>query len=105
MKKLDRAFAVELPSRKTIAHNHKKPMNGIIAFLQPNQNSIVKTTMKQMSRIISMDNGDAGRSMIASVGGKIEVTLQTTRSGQYGDPILSSGYVANRIQEQQCAIW
>jgi len=53
MKKLDRAFAVELPSRKTIAHNHKKPMNGIIAFLQPNQNSIVKTTMKQMSRIIT----------------------------------------------------
>jgi hypothetical protein len=42
------------------------------------------------SKIIRVDNGGAGRSVIASVGDKIEVTLQTVGPGQYGDPILSS---------------
>ena len=42
------------------------------------------------SKIISVDNGGAGRSVVASVGEKIEVTLQTVGPGQYGDPILSS---------------
>ena len=42
------------------------------------------------SKIISVDNGDAGQSVVASVGEKIEVTLQTVGPGQYGDPTLSS---------------
>ncbi len=42
------------------------------------------------SKIISVENGDAGQSVVASVGEKIEVTLQTVGPGQYGDPILSS---------------
>ena len=45
------------------------------------------------SKIISVDNGGAGQSVVASVGEKIEVTLQTVGPGQYGDPILSSGSV------------
>ena len=45
------------------------------------------------SKIISVSNGDAGQSVDASVGETIEVTLQTVRPGQYGDPILSSGSV------------
>jgi hypothetical protein len=45
------------------------------------------------SQIISVDNGDAGRTVVASVGEKIEVTLQTIGPGQYGDPALSSGSV------------
>ena len=45
------------------------------------------------SKIISVDNGGAGRSVVASVGEKIEVALQTVGPGQYGDPILSSGSV------------
>lgn len=42
------------------------------------------------NKIISVDNGSAGQSVVASVGEKIEITLQTVRPGQYGDPILSS---------------
>ncbi len=42
------------------------------------------------SKIISVGNGDTGQSVVASVGEKIEVTLQTVGPGQYGDPILSS---------------
>ena len=45
------------------------------------------------SKIISVDNGGAGQSVVASVGETIEVTLQTIGPGQYGDPILSSGSV------------
>ena len=42
------------------------------------------------NKIISVDNDVAGQSVVASVGEKIEVTLQTVGPGQYGDPILSS---------------
>ena len=45
------------------------------------------------SKIISVDNENTGQSVVASVGEKIEVTLQTIGPGQYGDPILSSGSV------------
>ena len=45
------------------------------------------------SKIISVDNENTGQSVVASVGEKIEVTLQTVGPGQYGDPILSSGSV------------
>jgi hypothetical protein len=45
------------------------------------------------NQTLSLDNGDTGRSVVAAVGDKIEVTLQTIGPGQYGDPILSSGSV------------
>ena len=45
------------------------------------------------SKIISLDNGNTGQSVVAAVGEKIEVTLQTVGPGQYGDPIVSSGSV------------
>ena len=45
------------------------------------------------NQTISLDDADAGRSVAAAVGDKIEVTLQTIGPGQYGDPILSSGSV------------
>ena len=44
-------------------------------------------------KIISVNNENTGQSVVASVGEKIEVTLQTIGPGQYGDPILSSGSV------------
>ena len=45
------------------------------------------------SKIISLDNGNTGQSVVAAVGEKIDVTLQTVGPGQYGDPIVSSGSV------------
>ncbi|HXK09287.1 MAG TPA: hypothetical protein VMT70_06580 [Vicinamibacteria bacterium] len=45
------------------------------------------------SQTISLGNADAGRSVVASVGDKVEVTLQTIGPGQYGDPVVSSGSV------------
>jgi hypothetical protein len=42
---------------------------------------------------ISLNNTDTGRSVVAAVGDKIEVTLQTIGPGQYGDPIVSSDSV------------
>jgi hypothetical protein len=45
------------------------------------------------SKIISLDNGNTGQSVVAAVGEKIEVTLQTVGPGQYGDPIVTSGSV------------
>ena len=45
------------------------------------------------SKIISVDNGNAGQNVVASVGEEIEITLQTVGPGQYGDPILSSDSV------------
>jgi hypothetical protein len=45
------------------------------------------------SHIISLNNEDAGRSVVASVGDTIEVTLQTIGPGQYENPIVSSGSV------------
>ena len=40
------------------------------------------------SKIISVDNENTGQSVVASVGEKIEVTLQTVGPGQYGGPDL-----------------
>ena len=45
------------------------------------------------SKIISLNNENTGQSVVATVGEKIEVTLQTVGPGQYGDPIVSSGSV------------
>ncbi len=39
---------------------------------------------------ISLGNADAGRTVAAGVGDRIEVTLQTIGPGQYGDPSVSS---------------
>jgi hypothetical protein len=44
-------------------------------------------------RIISLTGADSGRGVVAEVGDRIEVTLQTIGPGQYGDPILSSAAV------------
>jgi len=46
------------------------------------------------NQTISLGNADAGRSVVAAVGDRIEVTLQTIGPGQYVDPIVSSGSVA-----------
>ena len=43
------------------------------------------------TQTISLGNADAGRSVVAAVGDKVEVTLQTIGPGQYGNPIVSSG--------------
>jgi hypothetical protein len=42
------------------------------------------------SRVISVSNGQVGQSVVASVGDKIELTLQTIGPGQYGTPVVSS---------------
>ena len=42
------------------------------------------------SKIISVDNSNAGQTVTASIGEEIEVTLQTVGPGQYGDPTISS---------------
>lgn len=39
---------------------------------------------------ISLNNADAGRTVVAAVGDTIEVTLQTIGPGQYGTPSSSS---------------
>ena len=45
------------------------------------------------TQTISLGNADAGRTVVAAVGDKVEVTLQTIGPGQYGNPIVSSGAV------------
>src|SRR5262245_34981303 len=42
------------------------------------------------SQTISLSNADSGRTVVAAVGDKIEVTLQTIGPGQYGTPNASS---------------
>lgn len=42
---------------------------------------------------ISLNNTDTGRSVVAAVGDKIEVTLQTIGPGHYGNARVSSGAV------------
>src|SRR5512134_2856180 len=42
---------------------------------------------------IRVGNADAGRIVVAGVGDKIEVTLQTIGAGSYGNPTVSSGSV------------
>ena len=44
-------------------------------------------------RGISVYNDGKVHSVVASVGEKIEITLQTVGPGEYGDPIVSSGSV------------
>ncbi len=39
---------------------------------------------------ISLGNADSGRTVVASIGDQVEVTLQTIGPGQYGDPTVSS---------------
>jgi hypothetical protein len=43
---------------------------------------------------ISVTNDDSGRTVVADVGDRIEVTLQTIGPGQFGTPILSTNSVA-----------
>jgi hypothetical protein len=42
------------------------------------------------SQTISLSNADSGETVVAAVGDKIEVTLQTIGPGQYGTPTVSS---------------
>jgi hypothetical protein len=42
------------------------------------------------NQTISLSNDDAGRIVVAAVGDRIEVTLQTIGPGQYGNPTMSS---------------
>ena len=44
----------------------------------------------RQSQTISLGNADAGRTVAVAVGDQVDVTLQTTGPGQYGDPSLSS---------------
>ena len=41
-------------------------------------------------RTISLSNADSGGTVVAAVGDRIEVTLQTIGPGQYGTPMSSS---------------
>jgi hypothetical protein len=41
-------------------------------------------------RTLSLSNADSGGTVVAAVGDRIEVTLQTIGPGQYGTPISSS---------------
>jgi hypothetical protein len=45
------------------------------------------------SETISLYNDDSGRTVVAAVGDRIEVTLQTIGPGQYGTPSSSSATV------------
>jgi hypothetical protein len=45
------------------------------------------------SETISLNNADSGRTVVAAVGDKVEVTLQTVGPGQYGIPTSSSASV------------
>jgi hypothetical protein len=42
---------------------------------------------------IRLSNADSGRTVVAAVGDRIEVTLQTIGPGQFGAPSVSSGSV------------
>jgi hypothetical protein len=42
---------------------------------------------------ISLGNADAGRTVMAGVSDKIEITLQTIGAGTFGNPTVSSGSV------------
>lgn len=42
---------------------------------------------------ISLSNADAGRTLVAGVGDKVEVRLQTIGAGSFGNPTVSSGSV------------
>ncbi len=39
---------------------------------------------------ISLGNADSGRTVVATIGDQVEVTLQTIGPGQYGEPSVSS---------------
>jgi hypothetical protein len=45
------------------------------------------------SQTIALNNADSGKTIVAAVGDKIEVTLQTIGPGQYGTPSLSAASV------------
>jgi len=45
------------------------------------------------TQTISLNNADAGRTAVAGVGDKVEITLQTIGAGSFGNPNVSSGSV------------
>ena len=48
---------------------------------------------QNISQTISLSTADSGKTVVATVGDTIEVTLQTIGPGQYGTPTLSSASV------------